>query len=590
MDDEFARLQAKVEALGVALEGLERRLSAVETATGATRVTAGRAVPDDAPAAPQLGGTAQAAARVLPLVGRAFLVFAGAWFLRALTDSGTLPVAGGIALGLAYAIAWFVLAERSARAAAGLSAEFHGVTAALIAYPLVFEATTKFAVLRPAAATGVLVVLTALGFAIAWRRNLPALAWAVTLAGLGSAFASLVTTHAMEVYSAFLVLLGVASVWLTYERHWFGLRWITAAVVDLVVAEMVALVSRAEGPPEAYRALSAPVVEGIAVALLVLYLGTIAIRTLVRRRDVNVFEILQTLASLVVGFGGAVAVARALGSGRTGLAAAALASGAASYAVAFAFVDRRLGRGLNFAFYTSLGLVFVLVGSFMAASGATLTLVWCALATTAAVLGRLFNRAELRAHAAIYLLAASVASGLLLGALAAFGKPVSATWAPVSRAEVLALAAAVACYLILATASRSTDVRWPARLPQLAAAVLAVAAAAAGLVVVAVRFVAPAALGADAGSLAALRTAVLAATALLLAAVGPRGGLLEMSWLVYPVLVAGGVKLLVQDFPQGRPATLAVAFVAYGLALILAPRLLRRPAAPAVPVDTRPPE
>jgi hypothetical protein len=32
--------------------------------------------------------------------------------------------------------------------------------------------------------------------------------------------------------------------------------------------------------------------------------------------------------------------------------------------------------------------------------------------------------------------------------------------------------------------------------------------------------------------------------------------------------------------PQGRPATLVLSFAAYGAALILAPRLLRRPAPP----------
>ena len=81
----------------------------------------------------------------------------------------------------------------------------------------------------------------------------------------------------------------------------------------------------------------------------------------------------------------------------------------------------------------------------------------------------------------------------------------------------------------------------------------------------------------DPAALATLRSTVLAVTALVLAAAGRRAGREELVWLVYPVLALGGLKLLAQDVPQGRPATLVLSFAAYGAALILAPRLLRRP-------------
>ncbi len=42
------------------------------------------------------------------------------------------------------------------------------------------------------------------------------------------------------------------------------------------------------------------------------------------------------------------------------------------------------------------------------------------------------------------------------------------------------------------------------------------------------------------------------------------------------MLVAGGFKLLAEDFPAGRPLTLLVALALYGGALILAPRLGRK--------------
>jgi hypothetical protein len=46
--------------------------------------------------------------------------------------------------------------------------------------------------------------------------------------------------------------------------------------------------------------------------------------------------------------------------------------------------------------------------------------------------------------------------------------------------------------------------------------------------------------------------------------------------LVYPTLAVGALKLLLDDLRKGRPATLFISFVLYGIALILAPRLARR--------------
>jgi hypothetical protein len=84
---------------------------------------------------------------------------------------------------------------------------------------------------------------------------------------------------------------------------------------------------------------------------------------------------------------------------------------------------------------------------------------------------------------------------------------------------------------------------------------------------------------ADAGIVATIRTGVLAGCAVLLAWTGQHERLHESAWLLYPVLAAGGIKLLVEDLPVSKPASLFVALAAYGLALIAAPRLShhRRP-------------
>ena len=50
----------------------------------------------------------------------------------------------------------------------------------------------------------------------------------------------------------------------------------------------------------------------------------------------------------------------------------------------------------------------------------------------------------------------------------------------------------------------------------------------------------------------------------------------EARWLVYPVLVLVGIKLFVEDFPNGEPTALFVALGFVGSALLLVAPLLKR--------------
>ena len=80
----------------------------------------------------------------------------------------------------------------------------------------------------------------------------------------------------------------------------------------------------------------------------------------------------------------------------------------------------------------------------------------------------------------------------------------------------------------------------------------------------------------DLAVLAALRTAVLAASSVSLALSSRFKRWPEARWLVYPVLMLVGVKLFLEDFPHGQPVTLFVALALVGSALILVARLLNR--------------
>jgi hypothetical protein len=78
---------------------------------------------------------------------------------------------------------------------------------------------------------------------------------------------------------------------------------------------------------------------------------------------------------------------------------------------------------------------------------------------------------------------------------------------------------------------------------------------------------------ADLGVIGTGRTAVLAAGAILAAWAGRREAGREAGWLAWPVVALLGLKLLLEDFQRGRPATLFLSLAFAGAALILVPRL-----------------
>ena len=84
--------------------------------------------------------------------------------------------------------------------------------------------------------------------------------------------------------------------------------------------------------------------------------------------------------------------------------------------------------------------------------------------------------------------------------------------------------------------------------------------------------------GMTADWLAALRTGLIAGSALLLAALSRTRRFREARALVYPLLVIVGIKIVLEDFQHGRALTLFIACALYGAALIVAPRLRRKTA------------
>ncbi len=381
--DRLAQLEAQVQKISAEIGELRDRVGSLEAAAPQplleSRSESSSVVTED-PESADVTTMLPFSAATVSLIGRTLMVLGGAYLLRALTDSGDsgpIPASAGALSGLAYGVWWLWSAYRAARSGRRASAAFHGIAALLIAYPLIWETTTRLGVFTPAAGAALLVGFYMIGFAVTWRGNLTEIAWVNTLLAVVSALALLVVTRALMPFTLALLVFASATELRAYRRRWPGLRWPVALGLDAAVLVTASIVARPQGLPEGYAPVSEPLAFLIVAMLPLLYLSVIVIRTLLRGRLITSFEVVQASLALAIGVGSALKLAEVMDLSAGLLGVPLVLLGAAGYGAAFAFIDRRVGRGRNFYFYTTLAGVLTLVGTTMVLSNVALTVVWC---------------------------------------------------------------------------------------------------------------------------------------------------------------------------------------------------------------------
>ncbi len=587
-DDPLAALAATVDALGRSLQALERRVAALErSAPSAPAALAGVEPPPhplpasvaspvgSAAAAPPPATSATATlvpapdlTRLLTLTGRTLIIFGGGYLLRALTAAGVLAEEVGVLLAFLYALSWLALADRVGARRDTTSAAFLGATAVLLGLPLLWETTVRFRYLGPAACGLAVAALTAAALAVAWRRRLHGLAWAVTLAVPVAALALIAGTRVATPFGADLVLLGLAGIFLCYDREWRGLGWTSALLGDLgALVVLPAVFAQGREPLPALA---------VGLALCLGYL--LSFLDLARRREIGVFVVVQAPFAAFVGYGGAALVAMRVGAlAQTLVGVVGVLLAAAAYWIAFVLTPRERRRTLLLA--SALAVAFTLAGSAILLPPGARAYAWSALAAVSGWQAVRRRRVTLALHGAVYALAAGAASGLLTAAAYAFAAPADKAWPPVGLAALVALAAAaLVCTLPV---PRPAPFWKPyaelTRTLQLTVLVWGAAAVALHLLLPLVPPLAGAPPGTrDPAILATLRTAVITTAALLLGWLGRSARFREARRLVYPALLLAVLKLVIEDARVGRPATLFVCLALCGVALIVAPRLRRR--------------
>lgn len=560
-------MDERLDDLESRLAAVERRLSQIE------RGTVAASTPEESEPAQPLGDGFFANAPTL--IGRVLLIFGGAYLLRAITEFNVVPTALGISLGAGYALFWLFMAYRKGGVESQRpTALFYGGAFVLLVMPLLVEATGRFALLSGSQAVIALTALCAAALWVAGTRDMRLLGWLVTAGGIGTALVILRLSRTAVPVSMFLVLLGAASLWVAYWRQWKGLQWLGALGAN---AGVLALAALSTSDQWSVKPLSAFLVGAF---LLVAYLTSFAVHSQVLKQKVHVFDAVQAVLAIAVAFAAAAIASRAgqIEMSQVGILGLLLA--AVAYALGFSPETRR-ARGRNFYFYSSLGLLLLVIGSALVLSPKIAAAAWSLLALAMAWFSGRYGRVSLSLQCTFLLLAAGISSGILETGIQALAGEDLAAWPPLVPWHIVVALTTVAC-LFIPVAQHSERWGTMAGLPQLIVLALSVWEVGGLMVAYAAPVIADAgSADADAAVMAALRTAVLSAASVTLALSSRFPRWPEARWLVYPVLVVVGIKLFVEDFPNGQPVTLFVALALVGSALLLVARLLGRSTAEA---------
>jgi hypothetical protein len=289
----------KFQALDLRLRNIEARLSRLEQPSPSARSEAETKLPAaiEGPA-PLID---------LALAGKSILILGGAFLLRAATESATLPKAIGVTLGLLYAAAWIVVAVFSARAGRRTASVFGAAAASAIAYPIVWEATTRFGVLTAQSAAAILVVFS-VALIVAGRFH--SMQWLAWIAAIGATVDALLLAYATKEVAPFLIaltLIGGAALIVSMKF----VAWLLAIESDLFAILLIALTLLDDKKPAT-------------VTWLLLF----ALVWLVKPG-------IHAVSGALVGFGGAAVILLQRGAPTTTIAIAELIAAAALYVLAF---------------------------------------------------------------------------------------------------------------------------------------------------------------------------------------------------------------------------------------------------------------
>lgn len=501
----------------------------------------------------------------MPVIGKVFLGVAGAYLLRALAESGSLPMWAVAGAAMLYAGAWLLAAARTVSPPIFAGAAY-ATTAAVILPPMLWELTLRFKVMPAWAAATALLVFVALAAALAWKQKLASVVVPPVAFSAVTAVALLVGTHDPFPFVTALLLMALISEGAASTDRWLGLRPLVAIPLDLAVLALVLIYTGSNGVPPEYKPLAEAGILKLFVALPVIYGVSVLFRMLALRRQIGVFETGQMTASLLLAGSGILRMTHNYAA--IALGAFCLAAAAGCYWLAYSRFEGPVFRR-SYHVFSTWAIALAAAGSLLCFPATANVFFLGAAAIAATLIGARSRRISLAFHGAAYLAAVALISGALqYGFELSIGQPPQAggwlVWT--------AFAFTIICYALAWQSADAQEQQWPHSVLRLALAALATFAGLA-IALTAFQLAFPAV---TAAQIAAGRTLVICLFAVLLGWSGSRFRRAELLWLAYAAIVFCTLKLLLEDLRSGSAVTIAFSFFCYGMVWVLVPRFSRK--------------
>jgi hypothetical protein len=555
----MGKLPDALDQLKARLEALERRVDALERPSAAPRAPEPVARPLIAAGE---GLSLAHAGGAFSVLGKAMLGIAGAYLLRAVAESSSLPRLAIAAVAIVYALLWLVAAAR-VPAAQWFASTVYAGTSALILAPMLWELTMSFKVLPAPATAAILGLFVSVATALAWKKDRAPLLWVANFTAAAAALALSVATHQLLPFIATLLLMALISEYAAVRSHLLGVRFLPALAVDAAIWALIFIYSGPATTHTDYPALGTAALVLPACVLFFIYAVSVVLRVLLLHQKITVFETGQAMIVFLLAASSVLYFAP--GSGAIALGAVCLLFSAACYAAAFLLLSNATDSR-NFQVFVAWA-----AGLFIAGSLLCLPPFWLsAILGLAAIAATIFaTRLTLRFHGLVFLLAAAAASGLL-----AYDFHALAGTTPAKLDTIICLVSLCA-FLCYAAGKHLPQESWQPQLLHLATAALAVFALAA-LLVEGLLWLSALRMTPSAPYVAFIRTLVLCAMAISLAFAGPRWRRLELTRIAYATLGLVAAKLLFEDLRLGYLEFIAAAIFLFAITLIAVPRLAHK--------------
>lgn len=546
------------------LETLERRVHALEHPSGAPSPLSAQEPGPSLLVQTSQESSISAAGGAFSVLGKAMLGIAGAYLLRAVAESSSLPRLAVAAVAILYALAWLVWASR-AKAGDWLAGATYACTSALILAPMLWELTLRFKVLPAPATAGVVCGFVIAASVLAWKRDFAPVLWVANVTAVLIALALSIASHQLAPFIAVLLLMVLICEYAAARDRETGVRILVALAADLAIWALIYIYSSPQTARADYPRLGAATLLAPGLALFLILGVSLIYRTVLKRNKITVFETIETmiaflLAACSVVYFGPPAAATALGI-------FCIVLSGAGYTAAFVHFDRAQQQR-NYLVFATWSAALFLFGSLLCLSPHWQTPWLSAAAVAATFAGARLRRLALELHGLVFLLAAAAISGLLNNVFSALAGtlPGAPGWS-----IYLVATCTVLCYAAIKPCPGESPKQ---QVLSIAFAALAIGAAAALLVHGLVGLIALKVIP-EPHHLAFIRTFTVCAAAIALAFSGSHWRRIELTWIGYATLALLAVKLVLEDLRQGHLAFIAASIFLFAITLIVVPRVAR---------------